>query len=182
MAATLANNGVNPLSRDRALSAPLTEQVLSVMTTCGMYNAAGDWVSTVGLPAKSGVGGGILAVLPGQIGIAVYSPRLDAHGNSVRGVAVCRELSQRLELHFLHVSRSAQTAIRSQYSVADVPSRLRRNTDEIAVLAEHGHRARVYELHGDLLFAGAERAVRIIEEQAGELDALVVDLHRVGEV
>ncbi|WP_067992829.1 glutaminase A [Nocardia pseudobrasiliensis] len=182
MAATLANNGVNPLTRDRALSAPLTEQVLSVMTTCGMYNAAGDWVSTVGLPAKSGVGGGILAVLPGQIGIAVYSPRLDAHGNSVRGVAACRELSQRLELHFLHVSRSAQTAIRSEYTVAEIPSRLRRNTDEIAVLTEYGHRARVYELHGDLLFAGAERAVRIIEEQAGELDALVVDLHRVGEV
>lgn len=182
MAATLANNGVNPLSRERALSAALTEQVLSVMTTCGMYNAAGDWVTTVGLPAKSGVGGGILAVLPGQIGIAVYSPRLDAHGNSVRGVAACRELSKRLELHFLHVTRAARTAIRSEYTVTQVPSRLRRSTDEMAVLAEHGHRARVYELHGDLLFAGAERAVRIIEEQAGELAALVVDLHRVGEV
>nr|WP_216893082.1 glutaminase A [Nocardia alni] len=182
MAATLANNGMNPVSRERALSPALTEQVLSVMTTCGMYNAAGDWVSTVGLPAKSGVGGGILAVLPGQIGIAVYSPRLDAHGNSVRGVAACRELSKRLELHFLHVTRAAQAAIRSEYTVAEAPSRLRRNTDEMAVLAEHGHRARVYELHGDLQFAGAERAVRIIEEQAGELAALVIDLHRVGEV
>ncbi|QIS13715.1 glutaminase A [Nocardia arthritidis] len=182
MAATLANNGVNPITRERALSAPLTERVLSVMTTCGMYNAAGDWVSTVGLPAKSGVGGGILAVLPGQIGIAVYSPRLDPHGNSVRGVTACRELSKRLELHFLHVTRAARAAIRSEYTVADVPSRLRRDPDELAVLAEHGHRARIYELHGDLLFAGAERAVRTIEEQAGELVALVVDLRRVGEV
>ncbi|WP_084511352.1 glutaminase A [Nocardia lijiangensis] len=182
MAATLANNGVNPLTRERALSSTLTEQVLSVMTTCGMYNAAGDWVSTVGLPAKSGVGGGILAVLPGQIGIAVYSPRLDRHGNSVRGVAACRELSRRLELHFLHVTRSARTAIRADYTVAQAPSRMRRSTEEIAVLDEHGHRARVYELHGDLLFAGVESAVRAIEARAGELDALVIDLRRVGEV
>ncbi|WP_085998230.1 glutaminase A [Nocardia tenerifensis] len=182
MAATLANNGRNPVTGERALSTALTERVLSVMTTCGMYNAAGDWVTSVGLPAKSGVGGGIVAVLPGQIGLAVYSPRLDAHGNSVRGVAACRELSRRLELHFLHVTRSARTAIRAGYSVAEVPSRLRRTTEEIAVLAEHGHRARVYELHGDLLFAGAESAVRTIEAQAGELAALVVDLRRVGEV
>ncbi|MEV6138505.1 glutaminase A [Nocardia sp. NPDC051990] len=182
MAATLANNGLNPLTHERALTATLTERVLSVMTTCGMYNAAGDWVATVGLPAKSGVGGGILAVLPGQIGIAVYSPRLDPHGNSVRGAAACRALSQRLELHFLHVTRSARTAIRAAYTVAEVPSRLRRTTDELDVLAEYGHRARVYELHGDLLFAGAERTVRAIEEQARELEALVVDLRRVGEV
>ncbi|MBH0775090.1 glutaminase A [Nocardia bovistercoris] len=182
MAATMANNGVNPLTRERALSAVLTERVLSVMTTCGMYNAAGDWVTTVGLPAKSGVGGGILAVLPGQIGIAVYSPRLDSHGNSVRGVAACRELSRRLELHFLHVSRAARTAVRADYTVADVPSRLRRSTEEIDLLAVHGHRARVYQLDGDLLFAGAERAVRAIEAKAGELDAVVIDLRRVGEV
>nr|WP_233608730.1 glutaminase A [Nocardia stercoris] len=182
MAATLANNGVNPRTRERALSAALTERVLSVMTTCGMYNAAGDWVTTVGLPAKSGVGGGILAVLPGQIGISVFSPRLDEHGNSVRGVAACRELSQRLELHFLHVTRSARTAIRTEYSVDEVPSRLQRNETELEVLAEFGGRARIYELHGDMLFAGAERAVRTIESRAGELDALVIDLRRIGDL
>lgn len=182
MAASLANNGRNPVTGEQAASPALTEQVLSVMTTCGMYNAAGDWATTVGLPAKSGVGGGIVAVLPGQVGIAVYSPRLDGHGNSVRGVAACRELSRRLELHFLHVTRAARAAIRAAYSVAEVPSRLRRPTEEIGVLAAHGHRARVYELHGDLLFAGAERTVRTIEEQAGELEALAIDVRRVGEV
>lgn len=182
MAATLADNGVNPRTRERALSTALTERVLSVMTTCGMYNAAGDWVTTVGLPAKSGVGGGIIAVLPGQLGIAVYSPRLDAHGNSVRGVAACRELSRRLELHFCHVTRSARTAIRADYTVAQMPSRLRRSPEDATVLAAHGERARVYELHGDLLFAGAERAVRAIEGNGGDLDALVIDLRRVGEV
>ncbi len=182
MAATLADNGVNPKTHERALSTSLTERVLSVMTTCGMYNAAGDWVTTVGLPAKSGVGGGIIAVLPGQLGISVYSPRLDGHGNSVRGAAACRELSRRLELHFCHVTRSARTAIRADYSVAQLPSRLRRTPEDAEVLAAHGDRARVYELHGDLLFAGAERAVRAIEANADELDALVIDLRRVGEV
>ncbi|MGW5451162.1 glutaminase A [Nocardia sp. NPDC003979] len=182
MAATLADNGMNPATHERALSTALTERVLSVMTTCGMYNAAGDWVTTVGLPAKSGVGGGIIAVLPGQLGIAVYSPRLDAHGNSVRGVAACRELSRRLEPHFCHVTRSARTAIRAEHSVSELPSRMRRSPDDAAVLAAHGDRARVYELHGDLLFSGAERAVRAIEAAAGELDALAIDLRRVGEV
>ncbi|MGW4352857.1 glutaminase A [Nocardia sp. NPDC004582] len=182
MAATLANNGVNPLTRERALTGPLVEQVLSVMTTCGMYDAAGDWVTTVGLPAKSGVGGGILAVLPGQIGIAVYSPRLDAHGSSVRGVKACRELSARLGLHFLHVTRAAHTAIRTAYTVADAPSRVRRDPEELAVLREFGDHARVFELHGDLLFAGAESAVRAVEDTAGELEALVLDLREVGDV
>ncbi|BAW08143.1 glutaminase A [Nocardia seriolae] len=182
MAATLANNGVNPLTRERALTRPLVEQVLSVMTTCGMYDSAGDWVTTVGLPAKSGVGGGILAVLPGQIGIAVHSPRLDAHGSSVRGVKACRELSNRLGLHFLHVTRAAHTAIRAAYSVADAPSRLRRDADELAVLHEFGDRARIFELHGDLLFAGAESTVRTVEDSATELEALVLDLREVGDV
>ncbi|MET0317769.1 MAG: glutaminase A, partial [Rhodococcus fascians] len=110
MAATMANNGSNPRTKERALAPALVERVLSVMTTCGMYDGAGDWVARVGMPAKSGVGGGILAVLPGQMGIAVYSPRLDPHGNSVRGVAACRELSRKLELHFLHVTRAARSA------------------------------------------------------------------------
>ncbi|GAB0107992.1 glutaminase A [Nocardia sp. JMUB6875] len=182
MAATLANNGINPLTRERALTRPLVEQVLSVMTTCGMYDSAGDWVTTVGLPAKSGVGGGILAVLPGQIGIAVYSPRLDAHGSSVRGVKACRELSTRLGLHFLHVTRAAHTAIRAAYSVAEAPSRLRRDADELTVLREFGDRARIFELHGDLLFAGAESTVRTVEDAAHELEALVLDLREVGDV
>lgn len=182
MAATLANNGVHPLTHERALSGPLVEQVLSVMTTCGMYDAAGDWVTTVGLPAKSGVGGGILAVLPGQLGIAVYSPRLDAHGSSVRGVKACRELSHRLGLHFLHVTRAAHTAIRAAYSVTDAPSRMRRDADELATLRQYGDQVRIFELHGDLLFAGAESAVRAVEQTPGNLEALVLDLREVGEV
>ena len=108
MAATLARGGINPLTGRQVTDHLVVQRTLSVMTTCGMYDAAGDWVSAVGMPAKSGVGGGITAVLPGQLGIGVYSPLLDAKGNSVRGVRLCRSLSQRLGLHFLTVSRESQ--------------------------------------------------------------------------
>jgi len=70
-----------------------------VMHTCGMYEAAGQWAYDVGVPAKSGVSGGVLAAIPGKLGIGVFSTGLDAHGNSIRGVNVCREVSQRLGLH-----------------------------------------------------------------------------------
>jgi glutaminase len=99
MAATLSNGGVNPLTGERALPLPHVREVLSVMHTCGMYDAAGQWAFDVGVPAKSGVSGGIMAVVPGKGGIAVFSQGLDAYGNSVRGIGVCREISERLGLH-----------------------------------------------------------------------------------
>jgi glutaminase len=99
MAATLANGCVNPISDKPVLSRALVRDVLSVMHTCGMYDAAGQWAFDVGVPAKSGVSGGILAAIPGKMGVGVYSPGLDYHGNSVRGVRVCEEVSGRLGLH-----------------------------------------------------------------------------------
>jgi glutaminase len=99
MAATLANGGANPLTGERALPLRHVREVLSVMHTCGMYDAAGQWAFDVGVPAKSGVSGGIMALVPGKGGIGVYSPGLDAYGNSVRGIGVCREISERLGLH-----------------------------------------------------------------------------------
>ena len=99
MAATLANGGVNPLTGERALPLRHVREVLSVMHTCGMYDAAGQWAFDIGVPAKSGVSGGILVVVPGKGGIGVFSPGLDAHGNSARGIRVCQEISERLGLH-----------------------------------------------------------------------------------
>jgi glutaminase len=156
--------------------------VLSVMTTCGMYDSAGEWVVDVGMPAKSGVAGGILAVLPGQLGIAVYSPPLDPHGNSVRGVEVCRQISTDLNLNLLHVARSSRSAVRRTYTVADVPSRRRRPEAQSAALAEVGSRCVVHVLHGDLVFAGMESVVRGLVERAPEIDLAVVDLTEVTEI
>ena len=99
MAATLANKGVNPITGKRALQSTYVKDILSVMYTCGMYNFAGEWAYKVGLPAKSGICGGIIAVVPNKMGIGVFSPPLDQRGNSVRGVKVCEELSRILGLH-----------------------------------------------------------------------------------
>lgn len=98
MAATLANGGVQPRSQKRVLAASHARDLLSLMFTCGMYDSAGEWAYTVGLPAKSGVSGGILAVVPGRMGIAAYSPLLDPCGHSVRGAAAIRALSEKLRL------------------------------------------------------------------------------------
>ncbi|HJG90269.1 MAG TPA: glutaminase A [Brachybacterium massiliense] len=101
MAATLASGGTNPLTGQEVFSRVAARQVLSVMLTCGMYDNAGDWVSEVGLPAKSGVGGGIIAALPSRFGVASYAPQLDLHGNSVRGTLFFERLSADYALHML---------------------------------------------------------------------------------
>jgi glutaminase len=99
MAATLANAGINPQTGLRAVEREYIRDVLTVMHTCGMYNYAGEWAYTVGLPAKSGVSGGIIAVVPGQFGICVYSPPVDERGNSVRGIQVFEDLSRSSGMH-----------------------------------------------------------------------------------
>jgi len=182
MAGTLANGGVNPLTGDRVLARDLVDRVLSVMTTCGMYDSAGEWVVDVGMPAKSGVGGGVLAVLPGQLGIAVFSPPLDRHGNSVRGVEVCRQISTDLNLNLLHVARSSRSAVRRTYTVAEVPSRRRRPEAQSTALAEVGSRCVVQILHGDLVFAAMESVVRGIVVRAAGIDIEVLDLTEVTEL
>jgi glutaminase len=101
-------------------------------------------------------------VLPGQLGIGVYSPLLDARGNSVRGVLLCRSLSERLGLHFLTVSRESRSTIRAIYEPAD--------------------NVRVYELHGDLMFAGAERVARIVDREADEFGVAIVDVTRIDTI
>jgi len=182
MAATLANGGVHPITRERAIRSDLVPSVLSVMTTCGMYDYAGEWLYEIGIPAKSGVAGGVLAVLPGQLGIGVFSPPLDARGNSTRGVAVCRDLSRDFELHFLRVPRPARATLRARYDLAGVRSKRQRTPAEEAALLAAGPRARVYELHGDVAFAAVEAAIRQILADASDAEIAIVDLKRVTRV
>lgn len=181
MAATLAGGGVHPVSGERAVAADVIPSILSVMTTCGIYDFTGEWVYRVGLPAKSGVGGGIMAVLPGQLGIAVYSPRLDARGNSVRGVAVCAALSAELGLHFLRPPRVALATVRASYTLADVHSRRRRPSAEAELLATHGGAAQVLELQGDLRFATLEPVLRQVSASAAGRECLLLDFKRVNQ-
>jgi glutaminase len=96
MAATLAFGGKNPVTGKQAISADNVPYVLAVMATAGLYDDSGKWLYHTGLPAKSGVGGGIIAVSPGNFGIAVVSPPLDGAGNSVRAQKAIRDISTAL--------------------------------------------------------------------------------------
>ena len=98
MAATLANDGINPLTQEAAIHKKYVGDILSLMFTCGMYDSSGEWAYSVGIPAKSGVSGAIFGVVPGRMGIAVYSPPIDFRGHSVRGIKVFQELSHRMNL------------------------------------------------------------------------------------
>ena len=99
MAVTLAYGGLNPITGERALAQTHVRDAMTVMAMCGMYNAAGEWAYDVGIPAKSGVSGGIMVAVPNYFGGAFFSPGLDRNGNSVRGVNICRDLSSRFGLH-----------------------------------------------------------------------------------
>jgi glutaminase len=182
MAATLANGGTHPVSGATAVRAEFVGPILSVMTTCGVYDFTGEWVYRVGLPAKSGVGGGIIAVLPGQLGIGVFSPALDERGNSVRGVKACEAVSRDLGLHFLQPPRATGSTLRASYTLAELRSKRRRSPAESRLLAEHGSRVRVFELQGDLHFATVEPLLHAIADDTRPLRYAVLDFKRVTDV
>ena len=114
MAATLANDGVCPLTEERVLDREAVRKCLTLMASCGMYDFSGEWAFTVGLPAKSGVSGVIVVVVPGKLGLCVWSPRLDRIGNSVRGVAFCRELARRMRGGDLAALSSSEREVDSE--------------------------------------------------------------------
>ncbi|WP_146793910.1 glutaminase [Agrococcus baldri] len=162
MAMTLASSGRNPVTGEQVVPAWVCRQVLSVMATCGMYDAAGDWMSNVGIPAKSGVSGGVLGALPGQVGIGVFSPRLDGFGNSVRGVRACERLSRDMGLHLMQAPEVASHVL---YGVVDPDG------DDDGM--------REITLQGTMHFAAAEVALRELERVPEDGRPVVVDLARV---
>jgi glutaminase len=165
MAATLANRGVNPITGEQVVSGRVVRQVLSVMATCGMYDAAGDWATQVGIPAKSGVSGGLIGALPGQVGIATFSPRLDHHGNSVRGMSLFGRFSADMGLHVMEVPAAARAVVRSNHVV-------RGGRGEVRVL----------QLQGGIRFAGAERIDREIVDTAPSEPRVAFDLTMVSSI
>jgi glutaminase len=182
-AATLANNGINPITGIRALKYEYVSKVLSVMASCGMYDYSGAWLFDVGMPAKSGVGGGLLAVLPGQLGIAVFSPRLDSRGNSVRGLAVCTRLSRDFGLHMLSTpALSTTSVIRNIYKGSEMHSNHIHRLDELNVLDKVGEKISVFELSGELKFAPSEIITSKILENAHNIRYLILDFKHVSSI
>lgn len=179
MAATLANGGVHPLTGERALSPEHVEHVLSVMATCGMYDYAGSWLYEVGIPAKSGVGGGIVAVLPGRFGIAIFSPRLDEKGNSVRGIEACKHLSRDFNLHVFSPGSDPRRTLSRVYTAADAPSRRVTRGELRACLNAQAHRIKVLCLHGMLAVDGVEYVIRQMQAMAADSNSFILDMSQV---
>lgn len=105
MGATLADAGVHPLTRQRVVDPEVCHYTLAVMATAGLYETSGDWLYEIGLPGKSGIGGGIVTVSPGKGGLGTFAPPLDAFGNSVKGQRVARFLSRKLGLDLFASAR-----------------------------------------------------------------------------
>lgn len=161
MGATLAHGGVQPVSGERLLPHWIARQTMSVMAGCGMYDGSGEWLAAVGIPAKSGISGGVLGSLPGQCGIGVVSPRLDPQGNSERGIKVFERLSKDLDLHLMAVEDYGRTVLRE----------VRRDGDTVT-----------FDLAGELRFDGAEFVLHALVGDTAEAQQVVIDLARVGHV
>lgn len=178
MGATLACGGRNPLTGVQVVGPAAVARALSVMVSAGMYDYSGEWIYRVGLPAKSGVGGGIVAALPAQLGMGTFSPLLDDRGNSVRGVKMCERLSAHFGLHLMQRTGDVQNSIAADYHVGRFKSSRDRHHEETAILERYGEEARILELSGALNFAACDYICRQIR-QAAEPEILIFGLRRV---
>ncbi|MGO1948557.1 MAG: glutaminase [Mycobacteriaceae bacterium] len=160
MGATLALGGVQPVTGERILEPLVCRQVQAVMASAGMYDGAGKWMASVGIPAKSGVAGGLMGTLPGQLGLATFSPRLDASGNSVRGAKIFRKLSDDMGLHLMSSVTRRGSSVRS--------------------IRQRGL-VTVFRLQGGLDFSGAEEFLSAAATHDITTTRVVVDVRRVNE-
>ena len=158
MAATLAGGGTQPVTGEKIISAEAARLAQAVMVSAGMYDASGQWMVNVGIPAKSGVAGGLIGTLPGQLGIASLSPRLNKQGNSVRGVKIFRELSSSLGLNLLS----------SNFYIAPGIKSVERRED-----------ADIVELQGMINFTNAEKILRGLMHRRLPSKKLIVDVSGV---
>lgn len=181
MAATLANGGVNPVTGEAVVPEPVAVEVLSVMTTCGMYDAAGDWLVRVGLPAKSGVSGGLAAASPARFGIACYSPALDRTGSTVRGVVALQELSRRFGMHLMHRPGPGTTTITERTTAAR--SAAHREQAAAGRPPGGGERVALVAAQGVLDFTATERLLHALAATVpAEPGWVVVDMSQVTAV
>lgn len=182
MAATLANRGINPVTGAQVITPHIVARTLSVMTSSGMYDYAGEWTYRVGIPAKSGVGGGIVAALPSQLGLGTFSPLLDNHFNSVRGLKVCEALSARFDLHMLNRNADVRTSIMADYDIYGISSRRSRQPHEQQILDERHSDIRVLELVGAMNFGTIDYVSRKLTSEPPNAPLLIIDLRRVPDI
>lgn len=156
MATTLAFGGRHPLTGARVVSEQVARDVLAVMASCGMYDYSGEWMLRVGMPAKSGVSGAVMAISPSQFGVAAFSPRLDRHGNSVRAVELLELLSRDLGMHMFE----------QHPSIAEPDLRIRATA-----------RMTVLDVSGELPFSAVGRVLRVIGGALENGASVVVQLH-----
>ncbi|MFB6419479.1 MULTISPECIES: glutaminase A [Bradyrhizobium] len=182
MAATLANRGINPVTGVRVITPHIVARTLSVMTSSGMYDYAGEWTYRVGIPAKSGVGGGIVAALPSQLGLGTFSPLLDDHFNSVRGLKVCEALSARYDLHMLNRNADVRTSIMADYDIYGISSRRSRQPHEQQILDDRHSDVRVLELVGAMNFATIDYVTRKLNSDPPDAPFLIIDFRRVPDI
>ncbi len=158
MSATLATGGIQPVTGEKILSPETCRLTLAMMSSAGMYDGAGRWMAGVGIPAKSGVSGGLIGTLPGQLGIASFSPRLDAQGNSLRGVQIFERLSQDMGLHLMAADQQSVPGVRS----------ITRDSDDTVV-----------RLQGTVNFTAAENILHELNSHTLGGSRLVLDVSRV---
>lgn len=182
MASCLAAGGIQPKTGKRVMGEETVRGVLSIMSTCGMYDFAGGWTFDIGMPAKSGVAGGIMAVLPGQLGIGVFSPRLDTKGNSVRGIEVCRALSEEFGLHVFNAKRVDSSALGSVHSGDSYHSSRQRRVAEQELLGRVGSRIKIFNLRGHMLLASSEMAMRSILAEAADCSHVLLNFEKVSDM
>lgn len=163
--AALATGGVHPVTGDRVFREETVQWILSVMSTSGMYDSAGNWMNHVGVPAKSGVSGGLFGVIPGELSLASFSPRLDEHGHSVRGNAFFHRASSELGLHMMRVTGRPHGALRHR-AVVDFDADGIRDTT-------------LLRLYGDINFCSYEAIDREVTRGAASGTGLFVDLVEV---
>ena len=179
MAGTLAAAGVCPLNGEKVFSSSVVSSVLSIMSSCGMYDFAGEWICHVGMPAKSGVAGGIIGVMPGQFGIAVFSPRLDTHGNSIRGINVFKDIAATLGLHLFNRSSQPRTFIRTRYDASHITSKQLRPKFQTRILQALGKSIGVWNLQGFLHAYAIEWVIHEVLKMIQDKNYLIFDMHRV---
>ena len=181
MEATLSKNGVNPLTNKRVVSPETAVKGLSIMVSAGMYDYSGEWTYRIGLPAKSGVGGGIVAVLPSEFGLGVFSPPLDEVGNSVRGIQVCQELSSHFKLHLLQGEDTSENCIRNVYDLSQIRSVHTRKPADADVLDEHGFKCSVIELGGSITLIHSDAITREITNIIDQ-EFIIISLQKVNKI